>query len=488
MLVLPTLISMTTPATVFISYAWESDAFRAQVKALRDYLLCNGVVVVSDFDHGIKPSELGWTTWMQQTIEDAAVVLVVCSASYRPRFEKRAPPTSGMGVAWEGAIITQDLYNTAQRNNKFYPIFPDPFNFEYCPKALQPWSCGHAFPSKQADVLALVQQCIGLPTSAVLAGASVAGAHGADPQNLHNPYNPWQPALAPRFFGREDVLYALHMTLDEKRSVSIVGDRRIGKSSLLLAWQTRAQGLGRVVCLVDGLHAGMTTCRGVVYAITGQTIATDDAESAANALEHWTAQLVVLPPLVLLDEAESVLEHLPHRFFERLRGLVGQGKICLVLATARPVDQVFKAVGRTSPFANLLEIKSLGLLDQAAAEHMLALGAGRLDQRCQALMRAWAGRHPFFLALCGRRLWDACASATPLEQVMDELNFEAQGRFNELWAMLTAREQLTLKKLAAGEAVSTTGTALRVRGLVVAGAQGDELFGEVLGLWLKNCE
>lgn len=357
---------MTTPATVFISYAWESDAFRAQVKALRDYLLANGVAVVSDFDHAIKPPELGWAVWMQHSIEDATVVLVVCSASYRPRFEKRAPPTSGKGVAWEGAVVTQDLYNAAQRNSKFYPVFPDPFNFGDCPKALEPWSNGHAFPSKQADVLALVQACLGVPFAPAI--GSVAGAHAA------NPFNPWQPAVGARFFGREDLRHALHAALDEKRSVSIVGDRRIGKTSLLQVWKTQAESLGRVVRCLSGEGPEAASCIAFTRAITGETIAQDEAESAANALGKWAEQFAVLPPLILLDEAEAVLERLPHRFFERLRGLVGQQKLCLVLATARPVDQVYHDLGQTSPFLNLLELQRVGLLGLAAAEQMIALG------------------------------------------------------------------------------------------------------------------
>ncbi|MEN9865808.1 MAG: hypothetical protein RL748_1398, partial [Pseudomonadota bacterium] len=423
---------MTSTATVFISYAWESDAFRAQVKALRDYLLANGVAVVSDFDHAIKPPELGWAVWMQQSIQDAAVVLVVCSASYKPRFEKRAPPTSGKGVAWEGAVITQDLYNAAQRNNKFYPIFPDPFNFDHCPMALEPWCNGHAFPSKQTDILALVHTCLGV-------AVAPAGAPGAP--SAANPFDPRTPAVGSRFFGRQDFFNLLQNALEETRSVSIVGDRRIGKTSLLLAWQVKAQTLGRMVRIVDGLDAGMLTCSGLVQAITDKKIESDEAEAAANALAIWAEQCIALPPLILLDEAEAMLGQLPHRFFERLRGLIGRRKLCLVLTTAQPVDQVFKEVGRTSPFANILEAKSLGLLAQSAAEQMMMLGDAMFDDSHRALMRTWAGRHPFFLTLCGRHIWNACRNGVAHEQMMDELCFEAAGQFRQLWLTLNEKER-----------------------------------------------
>jgi hypothetical protein len=171
---------------IFISYAWGNDAFRANVKTLRDYLLTQKFTVVSDFDHENRPPKEGWPTWMQHSIEDATVVLVVCSPLYKLRFEKRADPTSGKGVVWEGAVITQDLYNAAQQNSKFYPILPDAGSVEDIPTALLPWFNGHYFSSKQANIVALVKECLAeclaLATSSnVLAPTSPTGALNVTP-------------------------------------------------------------------------------------------------------------------------------------------------------------------------------------------------------------------------------------------------------------------------------------------------------------------
>lgn len=148
--------AVQTEKNVFISYAWESDEFRENVKALVTWLRAQNVKVVADFDYANRPPSVGWPSWMQHSIEDATVVLVICSPKYRLRFEKRASADSGKGVTWEGAVITQDLYDAAQRNDKVYPIFLDPVNFDDVPKALQPWNNGHSFPSKQAGILALL--------------------------------------------------------------------------------------------------------------------------------------------------------------------------------------------------------------------------------------------------------------------------------------------------------------------------------------------
>ncbi len=146
--------------TVFISYAHESPAFRENVKALADWLAKNGIMVVSDHQHEIVPPPVGWPTWMQQEIEDAAVVLAVCSPLYKARFEKRAEPDKGKGVTWEGAIITQDLYNSAVRNNKFFPILPDGGKHDDVPKVLRPFHNDHRFPSKNAGILLLIQKVL----------------------------------------------------------------------------------------------------------------------------------------------------------------------------------------------------------------------------------------------------------------------------------------------------------------------------------------
>ena len=157
-------IAATSPNySVFISYAWEDGehgAFRRKVKQMRDWLRGQSIHVVSDFDHAIRPPENGWPIWMQHSIEDASVVLIVCSAKYKLRYEKRGPKDEGLGATWEGAIITQNLYDGAQRNKKFYPIFVDPVEFKHVPTALKAWCNGHSFPSTQKNILTLIQQCL----------------------------------------------------------------------------------------------------------------------------------------------------------------------------------------------------------------------------------------------------------------------------------------------------------------------------------------
>ena len=47
---------------------------------------------------------------------------MVCTEIYERRFKKREAPGKGLGATWEGAVITQELYESQGRNEKFIPV------------------------------------------------------------------------------------------------------------------------------------------------------------------------------------------------------------------------------------------------------------------------------------------------------------------------------------------------------------------------------
>jgi class 3 adenylate cyclase len=105
---------------VFISYSHDSLEHAERVLALSERLRAEGVDAEID-QYEEAPAE-GWPRWMQNQIEHADLVLVVCTAIYAQRFLGRSPSGSGLGARWEGAIITQELYEAEARNSKFVPV------------------------------------------------------------------------------------------------------------------------------------------------------------------------------------------------------------------------------------------------------------------------------------------------------------------------------------------------------------------------------
>lgn len=120
---------------VFISYSHDSLEHSDRVRELSDKLRADGIDCNLD-QYETSPPE-GWPLWMEKQIRDAEFVLMVCTETYHRRVMKEEVPGKGLGVAWEGHITYQDLYNEGVVNKKFIPIFFNSIELKHIPKPLQ---------------------------------------------------------------------------------------------------------------------------------------------------------------------------------------------------------------------------------------------------------------------------------------------------------------------------------------------------------------
>jgi hypothetical protein len=74
---------------------------------------------------------------MVQQIACADWVLLVCTATYRRRFEGLEERGTGRGVNFEGYLILQELYDAEMRNRKFIPILLPSATREDIPTVLE---------------------------------------------------------------------------------------------------------------------------------------------------------------------------------------------------------------------------------------------------------------------------------------------------------------------------------------------------------------
>jgi hypothetical protein len=120
---------------VFISYTHDSEAHKDRVYELSDRLRAEGVDCHIDQYENSPPE--GWARWMHNQIQDADYVLVVCTEVYKRRFEGKEVVGKGAGAKWEGAIITQHLYESEGRNLKFIPVALSEEDVAYIPLELR---------------------------------------------------------------------------------------------------------------------------------------------------------------------------------------------------------------------------------------------------------------------------------------------------------------------------------------------------------------
>src|SRR5947209_3376224 len=124
---------MEDPIPAFISYSHDSPAHKARVETLSNQLRGDGIDCEID-QYQISPAE-GWPTWMLKQIRRARFVLVVCTEKYFKRVTGQE--SGGLGSKWEGALITQELYESSGANTKFIPVLFRCEDQEYRPLFLR---------------------------------------------------------------------------------------------------------------------------------------------------------------------------------------------------------------------------------------------------------------------------------------------------------------------------------------------------------------
>src|SRR5919109_112831 len=121
---------------VFISYSHDSDAHRERVVGLSERLRADGIETLLDqYLNGAPPG--GWPRWMLDQLDAADAVLVVCTETSYRRFRGHEDPGKGKGVDWEGALITQELYDSRSRTSKFVPVYFEADDSRWIPEPLR---------------------------------------------------------------------------------------------------------------------------------------------------------------------------------------------------------------------------------------------------------------------------------------------------------------------------------------------------------------
>lgn len=141
------------PPRVFVSYAHDSanPQHSQRVTQLVEDLRANGIDARFDRDINGTP-EKGWPSWMEENVQTANFVLVVCSETYLRRYEGREKPGTGKGATWEGQIIRQELYDSTGTNAKFAAVLFDPKDEQYKPSPLRPHT-HYSFPASRETLL-----------------------------------------------------------------------------------------------------------------------------------------------------------------------------------------------------------------------------------------------------------------------------------------------------------------------------------------------
>ena len=214
----------------FISYSHDSAEHKDRVWELCERLRHDGVDCRID-QHEFSPPE-GWPRWCRNQVQESQFVLVVCTETYKQRYEGKAPAGEGKGAKWEGFVITLELYEAEGRNTKFIPVVFSPQDAQHIPLELRgatrydlsiPEAYDNLFrhvtnqPAREKSPVA-TQVCAMPP---VARKQQFAGPLW----NVPIPRNPF-------FTGREKVLADVEKELRASGSVALTGMGGVGKTQI----------------------------------------------------------------------------------------------------------------------------------------------------------------------------------------------------------------------------------------------------------------
>ncbi len=217
------------------------------------------------------------------------------------------------------------------------------------------------------------------------------------------------------FFGRRTELARTFDQLRVMQSVSVVGERRIGKSSFLYHLAlTGAERLGKgYTCRyldMQGVTSGREFFEQAVEQLGGSG---DTHRDLARAI---AGKKVVL----CLDEFENTADSADFGadFFNVLRSLAQTGKLALVVATQTPLPELsHRSTVRTSPFYNIFVPLPLESFTEDEAREMLAALSARGGRPFDNDEIEWAikvaGTHPWRLQVLACHLFAAKGRGAP---------------------------------------------------------------------------
>ncbi|MEO0969528.1 MAG: AAA-like domain-containing protein [Cyanobacteria bacterium J06639_18] len=239
------------------------------------------------------------------------------------------------------------------------------------------------------------------------------------------------------FVGRKDELRTIisKMSAAQPTSVNVVGERRIGKSSLLhhffQTWEQLVANPSNYVVIYLSLQ-DVSSQEDFYLAVAQKLLNRPVVKTQAvltNALQvrplnRQTFSLAIaefkkqrLLPVLCLDDFRTLFKY-PQEFndgfYDKLRSLMDQNQLMLVIASRKELSFYSRRDKLTSSFFNLGHTLRLGEFTKDEVKDLFDLSANTiagaqvsLSVDEQHLMQKLGGNHPFLLQLAGSLVWEA---------------------------------------------------------------------------------
>ena len=281
------------------------------------------------------------------------------------------------------------------------------------------------------------------------------------------------------FYGRAEEIKHLKQCIAQHSCAAVVGERRIGKSSLLLHLQSEpaeswSGGCAPLFVFVDAqlpLRGESDFYARVIKSIAQQSPAIREALPPSSAEKHeedlvfCLEQVAPRPIALLIDEFEMICGRptFSEQFFLSLRAIAQNYGLSLVTTTSVPLGQCC-ANGNASPvFRSIFQDLGLGPFSELETQDFVGTSSRRggvsLIRYLPQIVEL-GGHFPAFLQMACSCYFETSARQTRLAaqdhlDIRKRFDYQARSHFESIWQQyLSDSEKLILQQLANGQQVA----------------------------------
>lgn len=289
---------------------------------------------------------------------------------------------------------------------------------------------------------------------------------------MENPFdNPTTLRDPERFIGRKEQLARIFGLIKNRQNVSLVGPRRIGKTSLLnclrdetIQGRFHFDGSKFLFIYLDLQQFAMKTrdfFDDINLALKQKSLEYREEEVEKDD-EFITLlrrfQQRGLHPVLIIDAFDKVTqyEQLDINVFSFLRAYGNSGQITYITASVQPLGDIFHRLATTrlivSPFPNIFSVIRLSPFSPSEAQNLLthfsrSEGLPFTNQEAEWILDM-AGYHPYLLQQVAALLFEKKRARDSNEDDLQRLRKEAQqnlqSHFEACWNALNDDERLSL--------------------------------------------
>jgi len=252
------------------------------------------------------------------------------------------------------------------------------------------------------------------------------------PEIQINPFTTQGMIRDPRlFFGRKTEVDVIWGYLRKDANVSIVAERRMGKSSLLWYVKEMAKDHLEAHARVHYLDMELVSDSEDFFSRLAEVLKTEG--ETVRDLERALANQRLILCIDEFDRTANNFDAFPRDFFAVLRGLSQGPALTLAIATKTPLIDFSASGGMTSPFYNIFPPAplALGMFTEAEARDLLIKTAARADVKFDEATLAAAIRlaegYPWRLQIIGSHLIESGANFAEAEKSFRESLAESNG-------------------------------------------------------------